>query len=197
MKILLTAFEPFDGMQTNSALLTMNQLNIKDKNLEIVKLVVPTVFSKAFSTVQKILDKDKFDFCVCLGQAGGRDAITVERVAINYVDARIPDNEGNQILDTKINEKGENAYFSHLPLNTLIKALNEEKIPSRISNTAGTFVCNYLFYNLLDYLKAYPLTKGGFIHLPFAEEQKQNKFSLPLEKLVKAVEIILKNLEVL
>jgi len=196
MKILLTAFDPFGGLETNSALLAMNQLNINEKNLEIVKLVVPTIFSKAFSTVQEILDKDKFDYCICLGQAGGRDAITIERIAINYVDARIPDNEGNKILDSKINEKGKNAYFSSLPLNKLINALQEENICSRISNTAGTYVCNYLFYNLMGYLEAYPETKGGFIHLPFAEEQKQNKFSMPLEKLVKAVEIILNNLEV-
>ena len=196
MKILLTAFDPFGGIETNSALLTMNQLNIKDENLKIVKKVVPTVFSKAFSSVQEILDKEEFDYCLCLGQAGGRDAITVERVAINYVDARIPDNEGKQPLDCKINENGENAYFSSLPLNKIVTSLTKENIPSRISNTAGTYVCNFLFYNLMGYLKAYPLMKGGFIHLPFAEEQNQNKFSMPLEKLVKAVEIILYNLEV-
>jgi len=194
MKILLTAFEPFGGLKTNSALLTMNQLNIKNDNLKIVKQIVPTVFSRAFPTIEKLLDKEKVDYCICLGQAGGREAISIERVAINYVDARIPDNDGNKIIDSKINENGENAYFSSLPLNKIVNALNEEKIVSKISNTAGTYVCNFLFYNLMEYLKAYPETKGGFIHLPFAKEQNQDKFSLPLNQLVKGVETIITTL---
>lgn len=172
MKLLLTAFDPFGGDAINPALEAVKLVVDKIGRFDIVKLEVPTVFRKSIDTVAKAIEKEKPDVVLCIGQAGGRFEITPERVAINVDDARIKDNEGNQPIDTKIFEDGENAYFTTLPIKAMVEAIREENLPAAVSNTAGTFVCNHLMYGVLYTLaKKYPHIKGGFTHVPFIPAQ--------------------------
>ena len=172
MKLLLTAFDPFGGDAINPALEAVKLVADKIGRFDIVKLEVPTVFRKSIDTVAKAIEEEKPDVVLCIGQAGGRFEITHERVAINVDDARIKDNEGNQPIDTKIFEDGENAYFTTLPIKAMVEAIREANLPAAVSNTAGTFVCNHLMYGVLYTLaKKYPHIKGGFTHVPFIPAQ--------------------------
>ena len=176
MKLLLTAFDPFGGDAINPALEAVKLVADKIGRFDIVKLEVPTVFRKSIDTVAKAIEEEKPDVVLCIGQAGGRFEITPERVAINVDDARIKDNEGNQPIDTKIFEDGENAYFTTLPIKAMVEAIREANLPAAVSNTAGTFVCNHLMYGVLYTLaKKYPHIKGGFTHVPFIPEQVERR----------------------
>ena len=129
---------------------------------------------------------------LCIGQAGGRASLTPERVAINQDDARIPDNQGNQPIDTSIRLDGEAAYFSTLPIKAMVQAIKEEGLPAAVSNTAGTFVCNHLMYQAL-YLanKKFPNMRAGFMHIPYMTEQvlnKPNTVSMCLKDIVRGIE---------
>ncbi|EJP22582.1 pyroglutamyl-peptidase I [Lachnoanaerobaculum sp. ICM7] len=168
----MTAFDPFGGDAINPALEAVKLVADKIGRFDIVKLEVPTVFRKSIDTVAKAIEEEKPDVVLCIGQAGGRFEITPERVAINVDDARIKDNEGNQPIDIKIFEDGENAYFTTLPIKAMVEAIREANLPAAVSNTAGTFVCNHLMYGVLYTLaKKYPHIKGGFTHVPFIPAQ--------------------------
>ena len=190
-KLLLTAFTPFDGEKINPALEAVKLVKDKIGNLEIVKLEVPTVFGKSIDTVREAIEREKPDFVLSIGQAGGRAEITPERVAINLNDARIPDNEGNQPIDEPIFPNGENAYFSTLPVKAMVEAIRKEGLPSSLSNSAGTYVCNHLMYGVLYYLDKRPSIKAGFIHVPYIPEQTKNKKEMPaleLSEIVRGLE---------
>ena len=192
MKILLTAFSPFGGEKINPSLEAVKL--VKDKILEtdIIKLEVPTVFGKSIKIVADSIEKEKPDYVLCIGQAGGRYGITPERVAINIDDARIPDNEGNQPIDRPIFADGEPAYFSNLPVKAMVEEIRKEGLPASLSNSAGTYVCNHLMYGVLYTLsKKYKGVKGGFIHVPFIPEQtvdKPDKPSMSLPDIVRGLE---------
>ena len=168
-------------------------------NTEIIKREIPTVFNKSIEVLENLIENEKPDIVICVGQAGGRYDISLERVAINIDDARIKDNEGNQPVDIKIFEDGENAYFTSLPIKRMVKKIREAGIPASISNTAGTFVCNHIMYGLLYLIdKKYPNIRGGFIHVPYLPEQvisKRNMPSMSIENIRKglrlAVEVVL------
>ena len=190
-KLLLTAFTPFDGERINPALEAVKLVKDKIGNLEIVKLEVPTVFGKSIDTVREAIEREKPDFVLSIGQAGGRAEITPERVAINLDDARIPDNEGNQPIDEPVFPDGENAYFSTLPVKAMVEAIRKEGLPSSLSNSAGTYVCNHLMYGVLYYLDKRPVIKAGFIHVPYIPEQTKNKKEMPaleLSEIVRGLE---------
>ena len=190
-KLLLTAFTPFDGERINPALEAVKLVKDKIGNLEIVKLEVPTVFGKSIDTVREAIERERPDFVLSIGQAGGRAEITPERVAINLNDARIPDNEGNQPIDEPIFPDGENAYFSTLPVKAMVEAIRKEGLPSSLSNSAGTYVCNHLMYGVLYYLDKRPSMKAGFIHVPYIPEQTKNKKEMPaleLSEIVRGLE---------
>ena len=190
-KLLLTAFAPFDGERINPALEAVKLVKDKIGNLLIVKLEVPTVFGKSIDTVREAIEREKPDFVLSIGQAGGRAEITPERVAINLDDARIPDNEGNQPIDEPIFPDGENAYFSTLPVKAMVEAIRKEGLPSSLSNSAGTYVCNHLMYGVLYYLDKRPVIKAGFIHVPYIPEQVKNKKDIPsleLSEIVRGLE---------
>ena len=192
MKILVTGFEPFGKETINPALEAVKKLDNKINGAEVVKTKIPTVFGKAIEKLEKEIEKEKPDIVICVGQAGGRSKITVERVAINIDDATIKDNEGNKPVDNKIFKDGGNAYFSRLPIKTIVKEMTKNKIPASISNTAGTFVCNHLMYGLLYLIdKKYPNMWGGFIHVPFIPEQTLNKEapSMSLDDIIKGLTI--------
>ena len=178
MKLLLTAFDPFGGERLNPALEAVKKVSDRVGDVEIIKLEVPTVFGKSINMVKAEMERIQPDFVLCIGQAGGRFDVTPERVAINIDDARIPDNEGNQPLSTAIFEDGENAYFSSLPVKAMVQAIRDIGLPSSVSNTAGTFVCNHLMYGVLYHIKhSYPKMRGGFVHVPYIPEQVANQAS--------------------
>lgn len=192
MKLLITGFDPFGGEKINPAWEAVKRLPEKVENIEIIKLQIPTIFKKSAKILFEKIDEIKPDFVICVGQAGGRYDITVERVAINIDDGRIADNEGVQPIDEKIFIDGKNAYFSTLPIKAMVKEIVEGDIPASISNTAGTFVCNHIMYSLLYYIDKNNLqTKGGFIHVPYITSQVVNKKITPymeLETITKALE---------
>lgn len=128
------------------------------------------------AAVAEAIAREKPDAVLCIGQAGGRYDLTPERVAINLDDARIPDNEGNQPIDTPIFADGAPAYFATLPIKAMVAKIREAGLPSSVSNTAGTFVCNHLMYGVLYTLaKHYPGVRGGFMHVPFIPSQTVNR----------------------
>jgi pyroglutamyl-peptidase len=128
---------------------------------------------------------------ICLGQAGGRTAITPERVALNVDDARIADNAGQQPVDRPVVKAGPVAYWSTLPIKAIVQALRKRGLPAEISQTAGTFVCNHVFYGLMHELHGQRRVRGGFIHVPFLPEQTSDQPSLPLAKMITGIQTAL------
>ncbi|MCP1108766.1 pyroglutamyl-peptidase [Lachnospiraceae bacterium PF1-21] len=172
MKILITGFDPFGGAEINPAFEAVKRLPDRLGEAQLIKLEVPTVFEKDGVVLERAIEAEKPDVVLCVGQAGGRSVISVERVAINLMEARIPDNDGQQPMDQKIKEDGENAYFTTLPVKAMVKNVKEHGIPSSISYTAGTYVCNDIMYRLLYLIdRTYPSIRGGFIHVPYLPEQ--------------------------
>ena len=176
MKILITGFDPFGGETVNPAYEAVKLLPNTIAGAEIIKLEVPTRFHRAGAVLEDAMQRHKPDAVICVGQAGGRAAITPEKVAINLMDGRIPDNAGYQPVDVPIQEDGETAYFTSLPVKAMVQRMRDAGIPAAVSYTAGTYVCNYLLYTLLYLIdKKYPHVRGGFIHVPYAMEQVINK----------------------
>ena len=172
MKLLLTAFEPFGGADMNPAQEAVRLVPERIGDTDIVKMDVPVVFGQAIDAVAAAVEREKPDAVLCIGQAGGRAALTPERVAINVDDASIPDNAGAQPIDRPIVPDGPAAYFSTLPVKAMVAAIRQAGLPARLSNTAGTFVCNHLMYGVLHLLASrYPGVRGGFMHVPFAPQQ--------------------------
>ncbi|HDX9705812.1 MULTISPECIES: pyroglutamyl-peptidase I [Bacillus cereus group] len=192
--VLLTGFDPFGGESINPAWEVAKSLH--EKTIEEYKIIskqVPTVFQKSISVLKEYIEELNPEMIICIGQAGGRPDITIERIAINIDDARIADNEGNQPVDVPVIEEGPAAYWSTLPMKAIVKRLHEEGIPASVSQTAGTFVCNHLFYGLMHELeKRDKKIKGGFIHIPFLPEQASNypgQPSMSLSTISKGIEL--------
>jgi len=192
MKILLTAFDAFDGESINPALESVRLVPEQIGDIQIVKLEVPTVFYKSIDTVKEAVEKEQPDAVLCIGQAGGQYDLTPERVAINIDDARIKDNEGNQPIDRPIFPDGAPAYFSTLPVKAMVQEIRAAKIPASVSNSAGTFVCNHLMYGVLYHIhKSYPSMRGGFMHVPYSPQQTVNLADAPsmsIENIAKGIE---------
>jgi pyroglutamyl-peptidase len=193
MKILITAFDPFGGDKVNPALEAVKKINTDLFNAEIVKLEIPTVFGKSIEKVAAAIEAEKPDVVLCIGQAGGRFDVTPERVAINVDDARIVDNEGNQPIDAPIFADGAPAYFSMLPIKAIAQNIRAAGLPSSVSNTAGTFVCNHIMYGVLYHIhKQFPGVRGGFIHVPFIPEQvvtRPNAPAMSPDDITRALEV--------
>lgn len=180
MKVLITGFDPFGGESINPAWEAVKGIKENIGEIEVVKLQIPTVFKKSSEILFKEIEKVNPDVVICVGQAGGRYDISIERVGINMDDGRIADNEGNQPIDISIYEDGENAYFSTLPIKAMVEEIKLAKIPASVSNTAGTFVCNHIMYSLLYYINKNNLNiKGGFIHVPYIPQQVVEKKNMP------------------
>lgn len=192
MKILVTGFDPFGGEKVNPALEAVKSLPSEIHGAEIHWVEIQTVFYKAADVLETAIVRFQPDAVLCIGQAGGRASLTPERVAINQDDARIPDNQGNQPIDTPIRLDGQAAYFSTLPIKAMVQSIKEEGLPATVSNTAGTFVCNHLMYQAL-YLadKKFPDMRAGFMHIPYMTEQvinKPNTSSMSLTDIVRGIE---------
>ena len=176
MKILITGFDPFGGETVNPAYEAVKLLPDTIAGAEIIKLEVPTRFHRAGAVLENAMQRHKPDAVICVGQAGGRAAITPEKVAINLMDGRIQDNAGYQPVDVPIREDGETAYFTSLPVKAMVQKIRAAGIPAALSYTAGSFVCNSLMYTLLYLIdRQYPAMRGGFIHVPYAMEQAVSK----------------------
>ena len=164
IKILVSGFSKFDFHKENSSQIITELLKeTKIRGIEIHTVILPVAFSSAFENLKIEIDTIKPDYVICLGLAHKREAISLEKVAINLIHCDIADNEGVFQKDTVILEKGPVAYFSTLPLESLLEV--ETPFPKKLSLSAGAYVCNFVMYRLLDYLNGTKV-KGGFIHLP-------------------------------
>ncbi len=180
MKVLVTGFDPFGGEPVNPAFEAVKLLPRTIAGADVDILEIPTVFHKSIEAVVKRAEEMCADRILMVGQAGGRFEITVERVGINVDDARIPDNEGNRPGGVPIDPDGPAAYFATLPVKAMTERIRSRGIPAKVSNTAGTFVCNHVLYGVLNAAakKGLPV-KAGFIHVPYLPEQAAGKDSVP------------------
>ncbi len=186
--VLLTGFEPFGGETINPSGEIARQLHgMVIARHQVVGALLPCVFGAAIAELKAQLRHTQPALIICLGQAGGRADITPERVAINVDDARLTDNAGGQPIDQAVIKQGPAAYWSTLPIKAIVAALRQRDLPASVSQTAGTFVCNHVFYGLMHQLRAQRRVRGGFIHVPFLPEQTTDKPSLPLETMVRAI----------
>jgi pyroglutamyl-peptidase len=196
MKVLVTGFEPFGGEKLNPSYEAVKLLEDNIDGAEIIKGVIPVVFKRSINELEKLINLYQPEIVILVGQAGGRYDISVERVAINIDDARIPDNDGNKPVDEKIFADGENAYFSNLPIKAMVEEIRKANIPASISNTAGTYVCNHIMYGLLYLVnRKYHHIRGGFIHVPYLPEQVLTRANTPymtLEMISKGLTLAIK-----
>lgn len=195
-RVLLTGFDPFGDTGHSSLPLNPSWMAVKalgGKRIGghlVVAAQLPTVFQASMDELTRLLRLHKPALVICIGQAGGRGAISLERVAINVNDARIPDNHGGQPVDTPVVAGGPAAYFSSLPIKAMLQALQAAGVAAEVSQTAGTFVCNHVFYALMHALatrRGFKRTRGGFIHVPYLPEQGAP--SLPLEETVRGLRL--------
>lgn len=169
--VLLTGFEPFNGADVNPSWEAARALDgWSGPGFQVAARELPCVFGRANLALFDAIDALQPDIVIAVGQAGGRHEISVERVALNVDDATIPDNAGQQPVDATIADGGPAAYFSTLPIKAIVKALRLRGFPAGVSQTAGTFVCNHVFYGLMQHAQGRGM-KAGFIHVPFLPQQ--------------------------
>lgn len=191
--VLLTGFEPFNKASINPAWEAVRALKgWRGAGFEVEVRQLPCVFGQACRVMAGAVDELKPDLVIAVGQAGGRAEISVERVAINVDDASILDNAGQQPVDVAVVEDGPAAYFATLPIKAIVRAISARGIPAGVSQTAGTFVCNHVFYGLMHRL-AGSGARGGFIHVPFLPQQAAARGdgapSMPLEQIIEALQV--------
>jgi pyroglutamyl-peptidase len=187
--ILLTGFEPFGTATSNPSGEIVKQISGDN----IVTAILPVAYTKSAQHLLALIAQHNPDVVICLGQAEGRTAITPEKVAINLDDARLADNEGVMRNDVKIMDDGPDAYFSTLPLNTMVDAIKAQGIPAAVSLSAGAFLCNHVFYVAQNKF-AGSNVRSGFVHVPLMDSQAPEFPGLPtmpLDQMVTAVKAIL------
>lgn len=184
--ILVTGFEPFGGESVNPSALVAQALHGRTiDGVPVLGAVLPCVFGAALDALNAALERHRPQLVLALGQAAGRSALSLERVAINVDDARIPDNAGAQPVDKPVVAKGPNAHFTTLPVKAMVAALRDAGHPAELSNSAGTFVCNHVFYGLQHALRRRRAARSGFMHLPLLPEQSRaGQPSLPLAQMI-------------
>src|SRR6476646_814895 len=198
MKALVTGFEPFGADAINPSGEAVLRLPSRLGDLTIETRIVPTVFGRAIAALEDAIAATRPDIVLCVGLAGGRAELSLERIAINVDDARIPDNDGQQPIDQPIVAGGPAAYFTGLPVKRAVASLREAGLPAIVSNTAGTFVCNHIFYGLMHLVASRRLpVRGGFLHVPYLPEQAAGLAgiqapSMALDDIVRGIEIILR-----
>ena len=191
-KVLVSGFEPFGGAKLNpSELLVAELKRIDFENLELSTIILPVEFDRASQILLGAIREEKPAVVIAFGQAEGRTAINPEKVAINLDDARIPDNSGDQRKNTIIDKSGDDGYFSTLPIEKMVEAMNAGGYPAEISLSAGAFVCNHIFYVLQKELRGSGI-RSGFVHLPLVRQQAAEfpgKFTMELNEMVKAAKV--------
>ena len=193
-RVLLTGFDAFGGAALNPSWLAVQALHGRQVcGHTVVAAQLPTVFGEALRHLRALLAQHRPALVVCVGQAGGRGALSLERIAINVDDAPIADNAAAQPIDTPVVPGAPAAYFSTLPIKAMLGALQREGLPAEVSQTAGTFVCNHVFYGLMHTLATRPAlrhTRGGFVHVPWLPGQGTP--SMPLEDVVRGLRVALR-----
>jgi len=190
-KLLITGFDPFGGESINPSWEAVKLLPDKIGSFVLRKCQIPTVFCKAAQTVLEAAEQWEPDVILCIGQAGGRSAVTPERVGVNLRDARICDNAGNQPQEERIVENAPDAYFATVPVKQMVQAIQNSGYPGGVSNTADTFVCNDVLFTLLHQFHGRK-TRVGFIHVPYLPEQGSP--SMPLADITAALEAAIRSL---
>ena len=171
--LLITGFDPFGGESINPAWEAVSRLPDCLGDFRLTKLQIPTVFGLAAATVLAAVEADPPDVILCVGQAGGRAAVTPERIAINLADAKQPDNAGNQPAELPIIPGGPDGIFSTVPVRAMADAVTAAGLPGKVSNTAGTFVCNDTLYRLAHHYAHTPV-RVGFVHVPWLPDQARD-----------------------
>jgi pyroglutamyl-peptidase len=194
MKALITGFDAFGGDKINPSSLAVRQLKRKIGSVVMHTAVLPTSYARSAIALRGAIHEVRPDIVLCVGQAGGRVELCLERVAINVQDARIKDNDGKQPIDRAVVRDGPAAHFATLPIKACVAEMRKAGLPAAVSNTAGTFVCNNVFYTLMDLAARHPIPmKAGFLHIPYVAEQAArlgNVPSMALDDIVHGIEII-------
>lgn len=197
MSLLITGFEPFADENINPSWQVAQALHGRKFGTHLVHAYcLPTAFGDSLQMLETLIALHQPKLVLCIGQAAGRSSISLERIAINIDDARIADNLGAQPIDEAVIAGAPTAYFSTLPIKAIVRDLHDAGIPAEISNTAGTFVCNHLFYGLMHHVVAMANIKAGFVHIPFLPEQAINHKNVPsmaLADLIQATAIIIQS----
>jgi pyroglutamyl-peptidase len=194
--VLLTGFAPFGGDAANpsrEAAALLAGRRVRGHRIETREL--PVEFGASLRALRRALRETRPAAVVCVGLAGGRAQLSLERVAINVDDARIPDNAGALPVDAPVVAGGPAAYFSTLPLKRTLLALRRAGIPAQVSQTAGTYVCNHVFYGLMHALRRQPRVRAGFIHVPYSPAlatYHAGAPSLPVEAMAEGLRIALR-----
>ncbi len=176
MKILITGFDPFEKEKVNPSYEAVKLLPDTIAGAEIIKLEIPTVFADCLKPIEKAVEQYHPDAIICIGQAGGRSCLTIEKVGINIMDARIPDNSGAQPIDVPVVAGGPDAYFATIPVKAMMQNVRDHNMPCFVSYTAGTFVCNAVMYMVLHMCAVqYPDIRAGFMHVPYENSQAIDK----------------------
>lgn len=195
-KILITGFEPFGEDTINPSLEAVKRLPDEICGVTIIKKALVTVQYQSLNQLEEYILLERPDVVLSVGQAAGREGISVERIGINVDDYRIKDNRGNQPIDQAIVKDGPVAYFSTLPIKAMVKAIRDQGIAASVSNTAGTFVCNHVLYGTRHLIETkYPGIKSGFIHVPLLPEQVKDgpaKATLQLADIVSGLSLALR-----
>lgn len=195
MKALVTGFEPFGGDDVNPSAQAVGLLPARIGPLWIETAVLPTSYARSADVLRAAIDRVRPDLVLCVGQAGGRTELSLERVGINVQDARIRDNDGAQPIDVPVVKGGPAAYFATLPIKACVAALRQAGLPASVSNTAGTFVCNHILYALMDMAQDHPAAfRGGFLHIPYVPAQAARVGGAPsmgVADIARGIEIIL------
>ena len=194
MKALVTGFDAFGGDTINPSSLAVDRLKKRIGGVVVHTATLPTSYAKSAGVLRAAIENARPDIVLCVGQAGGRTELCLERVAINVQDARIRDNDGGQPIDVPVVADGAAAHFATLPIKACVAAMREAGLPAAVSNTAGTFVCNHVFYALMDMAAAHPVPmRGGFLHIPYVPEQAARLGGAPsmaIEDIVRGIEIV-------
>ena len=191
--VLLTAFEPFGGDRVNASEQAVRSLDGRTiGGHRVVVAILPCRFGEAGEALARAMRGTRPSLVIACGEAAGRPEITIERVAINVDDARIADNAGKRPIDRPIAARGPVGYWSSLPIKAIAVALAKKNIASAVSQSAGTFVCNHVFYELMRMLARRRGVRGGFVHVPCTPSQaKPNGPSMPTETTTAAIEIVI------
>src|SRR5690242_7731609 len=195
MKALVTGFDPFGGDKINPSALAVRQLKRRLGGVVLHTAVLPTSYARSAIALRGAIHEVRPDLVLCVGQAGGRSELCLERVAINVQDARIKDNDGKQPIDSPVVREGPAAYFATLPIKACVAEMRKAGLPAGVSNTAGTFVCNHVFYATMDMAETHEMSyRGGFLHIPYLPEQAARVGAAPsmsLDDIVRGIEIVL------
>lgn len=195
--ILLTGFEPFGGDSTNPSWTAVVQASgiLRAEGLRVEAVQLPCVFGESAEVLSQAIDGYQPDVVLSVGLAGGRSRLSLERVAINCDDARIPDNKGQRPIDQEVVPGGPAAYFATLPIKAALRNLQIEGIRAEVSQSAGTYVCNHVFYALMHAVQARGGARGGFVHVPYASEQLppgSDNPSMPLQSMARGIAVVIR-----